>query len=84
MHLPNSFARIPIEMAPLAALRNLHLVYDDGKMTHAGAWLLARDIQKFNISADVACALFMGTDKVHILDRRGFNGDVNSMIDAMP
>ena len=49
-------------------------------MTYAGAWLLARDIQKFNISADVACALFMGTDKVRILDRRGFHGDVYSMI----
>lgn len=76
-------ARIPVEMPPLTALRNLHLVSEDGRMTHAGAWLLARDIQKFSISADVACALFMGTDKVHILDRRGFNGDVFSMIDEV-
>ncbi len=76
-------ARIPVEMSPLTALRNLHLVHEDGKMTYAGAWLLARDIQKFSISADVACALFMGTDKVHILDRRGFNEDVYSMIDAV-
>lgn len=76
-------ARIPAEMAPLTALQNLHLVTIDGKMTHAGAWLLANDIRKFTISADVACALFMGTDKVHILDRRGFHGDVYSMIDAV-
>ena len=73
-------AKIPADMEPVTALENLHLFKDD-RMTNAGAWLLARDIQKFNISADVACALFMGTDKVRILDRRGFNGDVYSMID---
>ncbi|MDA0838197.1 MAG: putative DNA binding domain-containing protein [Planctomycetota bacterium] len=76
-------AKIPADMEPLTALRNLHLIGEDGRMTHAGAWLLARDIQKFNISADVACALFMGTDKVRILDRRGFNRDVYSMIDEV-
>ena len=64
-------------------LRNLHLMGEDGRMTHAGAWLLARDIRKFNISADVACALFMGTDKVRILDRRDFHGDVYSMIEEV-
>ncbi len=76
-------AKIPAEMDPVTALKNLHLIGEDGRMTHAGAWLLAQDIQKFNISADVACALFMGTDKVRILDRRGFNGDVYSMIDEV-
>jgi ATP-dependent DNA helicase RecG len=74
-------AKIHADMEPETTLRNLHLLKQDGSMTHAGAWLLAHDIQKFNISADVACALFMGTDKVRILDRRGFNGDVYSMID---
>ncbi|GAB4346221.1 MAG: helix-turn-helix domain-containing protein [Desulfobulbaceae bacterium] len=73
-------AKIPSDMKALTALENLHLVRE-GKMTQAGAWLLARDIRKFNISGDVACALFMGTDKVRILDRRGFHGDVYSMID---
>lgn len=73
-------ARIPTDMEALTALENLHLV-KGGKMTQAGAWLLALDIRKFNISGDVACALFMGTDKVRILDRRGFHGDVYSMID---
>ncbi len=73
-------AKIPAEMEPKIALRNLHLTGEDGRMSHAGAWLLARDIRKFNISADVACALFMGTNKVRILDRRDFHGDVYSMI----
>ncbi|OPY86291.1 MAG: hypothetical protein A4E72_01711 [Syntrophus sp. PtaU1.Bin208] len=52
-------------------------------MTHAGAWLLAKDIRKFTISADVACALFLGSDKVRILDRRNFEHDVYSMIDEV-
>lgn len=73
-------ARIPADMDALTALENLHLMRER-KMTHAGSWLLARDIRKFNVSGDVAGALFMGTDKVRILDRRGFHGDVYSMID---
>ena len=75
--------KFPAEMEPKIALRNLHLIGEDGRMTHAGAWLLARDIRRFNIRADVACALFMGTDKVRILDRRDFHGDVYSMIDEV-
>ena len=50
-------------------------------MTHAGAFLLARDIRRFQISADLACALFMGTTKTRILDRRGFHSDVYTMVD---
>ena len=73
-------AGIPADMEPRIALENLHL-FRDGKMTHAGAWLLATDITKFNVSANVACALFLGTDKVRILDRKDFSGDVYSMID---
>ena len=73
-------AKIPADMDVLTALENLHLL-KGGQMTHAGAWLLAKDIRKFTISADVACALFLGTDKVRILDRRGFDGDIYSMID---
>ena len=74
-------AKIPAEMKPATALRNLHLIDENGRMTHAGAWLLAHDIRKFNISADAACALFMGTDKARILDRRDFHGDVYSMVE---
>ena len=74
-------ANIPADMEPATALRNLHLIGEDGRMTHAGAWLLARDIRKFNISAHVSCGLFMGTVKARILDRRDFCRDVYSMID---
>lgn len=75
-------AKIPQDMDAMTALKNLHLL-KDGRMTHAGAWLLAKDIQKFNTSANVACALFFGTDKVRILDRQNFSADIYTMIDAV-
>ena len=74
-------ANISQDMAALTALRNLHLLKGNS-MTNAGAWLLARDIRKFTVSGDVACALFLGTDKVHILDRQSLSGDIYSMIDG--
>ena len=52
-------AKIPADMDALTALSNLHLV-KDGKMSHAGDWLPATDITKFNTGAAVAFALFMG------------------------
>ena len=67
-------------MEPETALRNLHLLTEDGRMTRAGAWLPVKDIRKFRISGNVSCALFMGTDKVRILDRCNFHADVCSMI----
>ena len=76
-------AKIPDNMATAVALRNLHLIGTYGHITQAGAWLLARDIRKFRVSGDVACALFMGADKVRILDRRDFHSDVYSMIDEV-
>ena len=74
-------AKVPEHLAPDVALHNLGLIGDDGVMTHAGAFLLARDIRKIQSSADLACALFMGTTKTTILDRRGFHSDVYTMVD---
>ena len=68
-------------MDRMVALRNLGLLDNDDRMTHAGAWLLARDVRRFTTSAHVSCALFMGTEKVRILDRRDFHGDVPAMVD---
>ena len=66
----------------ITALENLHLLRD-GKLTQAGAWLLAEDITRFNISGNVSCALFMGSDKARILDRKDFSSDVYTMIDSV-
>ena len=60
---------------PVAVLENLHLVKDAG-MTHAGAWLLADDITRFTLQAGVTCAVFRGSAKTHILDRKEFHGNL--------
>ena len=74
-------AKIPGHMDPETALRNLELLAGDGRMTNAGAWLLAKRIRKFHSSAHLSCALFEGTTKREILDRRDFQADVYSMVD---
>ena len=74
-------AKVPESMDRMVALRNLGLLDNDDRMSHAGAWLLARDIRRFTTSAHVSCALFMGAEKVRILDRRDFHGDVPAMVD---
>ena len=45
-------------------------------MTHAGAWLLADDITRFTLQAGVTCAVFQGSAKTHILDRKEFHGNL--------
>ena len=75
-------AKIPKNIEPETALANLDLLTGDGSITNAGAWLLARDIRRFHASAHLSCALFQGTTKTRILDRRDFPGDVYSMIEG--
>ena len=74
-------AKVPEAMDRVVALRNLGLLDGQDRMTHAGAWFLARDVRRFTTSAHVSCALFMGTEKVRILDRRDFYHDIPTMID---
>ena len=74
-------AKIPETMDRIVALRNLGLLDNQDRMTYAGALLLARDVRCFATSAYVSCALFFGTEKVRILDRRDFCGGVPAMID---
>ena len=75
-------AKVPEAMDRIAALSNLGLVAAGDRMTHAGAWLTARDIRTYTTSAYVSCALFLGRTKSRILDRRDFHGDAASMIDG--
>ena len=52
-------ADIPEDLESVATLENLHLV-KAGKMTHAGAWLLADDITRYTLRAGVTCAVLRG------------------------
>ena len=74
-------AKVPEAMDRISALRNLGLVDAKRRTTHAGAWLMARDIRTVTTSAHVACALLLGRTKSRILDRKDFHGDVPSIVD---
>ena len=74
-------AKIPAAMHAILALRNLGLVDNEDRMTHAGAWLLARDIRQFTESARVSCALFQGTEEAGSLERRDFHGSLPEIAD---
>ena len=69
-------AKVPEAMDRVVVLRNLGLLDSQDCMTHAGAWLLAHNVRRFTTCAYVSCALFMGTGKLRILDRRDFYRDV--------
>ena len=71
-------AGLPAGLEMQAALENLHLS-KDGRMTHAGAWLLCDDITRYTLQAGVTFAVFRGTTKTHILDRKEFTGDLYSI-----
>ncbi len=73
-------ARLPSGLEAWAALENLHLVRD-GRMTHAGAWLLADDVTRYTLRAGVTCALFRGVTNLHILDRTDYTGDLYSVFE---
>ena len=74
-------AKIRESMDRMVALRNLGLLDGEDRMTQAGAWRLARDVRRFTTTAHVSCALFLGTEKVRILDRRDFDSDIPTMVD---
>ena len=69
---------LPAGLDIQTALSNLHLI-KKSKMTHAGAWLLCDDITRYTLRAGVTCAVFRGTTKTHILDRKDFTGDLYSI-----
>ena len=75
-------AGIAANLDPIMVLANLHILRD-GKMTHAGAWLLADNITRFTLRAGVTCAVFRGSTKTHILDRKDFNGNLYSIYEEV-
>ena len=78
----SSRAGVSGDLDPMTVLENLHLV-KDGMVTHAGAWLLADDITRFTLTAGVTCAVFRGSSKTHILDRKEFTGSVYDIYESV-
>ncbi len=57
-------------------LQNLQLVYDDLKFKNGAVLFLGKVPQKFFPQAITRCLLFKGTDKVHIMDNKTFEGNL--------
>lgn len=60
----------------MSLLRNLDCITDDGKFTNAGVLFFARDIDFLLNHAIVVCVLYRGTEKVNILDKKDFKGNI--------
>jgi ATP-dependent DNA helicase RecG len=60
----------------MSLLRNLDCISDDGKFTNAGVLFFARDIDFLLNHAIVVCVLYKGTEKVNILDKKDFKGNI--------
>jgi ATP-dependent DNA helicase RecG len=60
----------------MSLLRNLDCITDDGKFTNAGVLFFAKDIDFLLNHAIVVCVLYKGTEKVNILDKKDFKGNI--------
>ena len=63
-----------IDMSTL--LKNLGCLTDEGKLTNAGVLFFTKDIDFILNNAIIVCVLFKGTEKVHILDKKDFSGNI--------
>jgi ATP-dependent DNA helicase RecG len=57
-------------------LRNLDCLNDAGHLTKLGVLFFARDIDFLINHAVVVCVLFKGNERVHILDKKDFKGNI--------
>ncbi len=60
----------------MSLLKNLDCITDDGKFTNAGVLFFARDIDFLLNHAIVVCVLYKGKEKVNILDKKDFKGNI--------
>src|SRR3989339_608646 len=58
-------------------LKNMELI-ENNKMKNAGVLMFCNKINRFFMNATITCALFLGEDKVSILDKKEFEGDLYS------
>ncbi len=63
-------------------LQNLDCLTADKKMTNLGVLFFARDLDFIMNHASVDCALFRGPDKVKILDRKLYKGNIIENIES--
>ncbi len=71
-----NLAGITHSIDKMSLLRNLDCITDDGKFTNAGVLFFAKDIDFLLNYAIVVCVLYKGTEKVNILDKKDFKGNI--------
>jgi ATP-dependent DNA helicase RecG len=57
-------------------LENLDCMLENGKMTNAGVLFFARSTEFLLLQAKVVCVLYKGTEKLNILDKKDFYGNI--------
>lgn len=85
--LDKDFLREYLKKAGIAAkaptseiLFNLS-VYDNTKVNNAGALFFSKFPKRYFIHAYITCARYLGTDKVEVLDRADFEGNIVSQVE---
>ncbi len=63
-------------IAQEALLKNLDCLADNNKLTNLGVLFFAKDLDFIMNHALVDCILFKGTDKVKVLDRKQYKGNI--------
>jgi len=57
-------------------LENLDCILENGKMTNAGVLFFTKSTEFLLLQAKVVCVLYKGTEKLHILDKKDFYGNI--------
>ncbi len=57
-------------------LANLDCLSENGKMTNAGVLFFSKSTEFLLLQATVTCVLYKGKEKIHILDRKDFSGNI--------
>ena len=62
-------------------LTNLDCLSENKQMTNAGVLFFSKSIEFIMLQATVTCVLYKGCEKVHILDRKDFSGNIMENIE---
>lgn len=57
-------------------LKNLDCLLENGKMTNAGVLFFTKSTEFLLLQATVVCVLYKGTEKLHVLDKKDFRGNM--------
>ena len=62
-------------------LANLDCLAENGQMTNAGVLFFSKSTEFLLLQATVTCVLYKGIEKIHVLDRKDFSGNIINNIE---